>query len=245
MIARFIISGTSVQGVQLRETITKIARNLELKGQVRNLLDGTVEVLFVYRDNGEKIKKCLKKSIEIVEKKGLIDKKDVKEIRINEKTINEFEIDDTYEDKNMENKMNDRDFTIIREHELRETVWALHGAGRVFLSASKKVEDLLNYKRDEVIGRLKSVKKELLHIQSDIKNVDDPVCLKQFIADPLIDVSVGEQEERDLMRMLIEFYYNFVQYKKQEKKPPETEEIIIRQIDTLQKMIDVEIEKLK
>lgn len=241
MIARFIINGPNVHGVQLRETVVNLGRSLRIKGQARNLLNGTVEVLFIYADNGEDIKKCLQRAILKLRENGMIDRSDFESVRINGKTVNEIEINDTYEDKAIEEKINADDFTIIREHELQEIVWALQGAGRVFQFASKKLEGMLHYKRVEVIGRLRSVEKELMHIQNNIADVDEPVCLKQFIADPLIDLSAEKPVEEDLLRSLIEFYYGFIKYKKDYNKLPEKETEIIKTINKLQEMINKEI----
>lgn len=215
MIAKFIISGDSVQGIQLRETIAHIASQCQLKGYAKNLLNGDVEVLFIRKDNDNGIKKCLKDAVETCRNAGLISHEDADKITINERSVNLFEVGDkTITDEALEQEMTtEKNFKVVREHELREIVWALHGAGRVFQSASEKVAEMLNYKEREVNGRIKSVKRELMHVQNNLTNVDDLVCLKQFIAEPLIDVSIGKPEEEDIMRMLIEFYYDFLRHK--------------------------------
>lgn len=256
MIARFNITGTSVQGVQLRESIAKVAENRGLNGQVRNLLDGSVEILIIYKDNYSEIKQCITEAVEIIRKRGLIDDLDIQSIEINGRNFDAFredtfEPDDKYEDKKTEKmiKSERNNFTIIRDHELKESVWALQGAGKIFLSTSKKVEEMLGYKEKEVIGRLESVKKELLYMQSNIQNVDDPVCLKQFISDPLVDFGAGKKEEEDLIRNLIEFYYHFLYYKKETPNLKETEKEcreaeLVKHINSLKKGIEKEIEKL-
>jgi len=70
------------------------------------------------------------------------------------------------------------------------------------------------------------------------------VCIKHFIADPLIFVSVGEQDEEDLIKMLIEFYYEFLRYKKlKEHITDKDEEDIVERIDALRERICKEIQK--
>ncbi|ODS36249.1 MAG: hypothetical protein A7316_01400 [Candidatus Altiarchaeales archaeon WOR_SM1_86-2] len=241
MLAKFIVSGATIQGVQFRETLSKIAKNLELKGQVKNLHKGDVEVIFLYNDNEGIIRKCFEKTIGTLKEKELIDEWDAGDIKIDGNSLNEFEVY-KLDDPKTERKI--KDFRIIREHELKEMTWALQGAGRVFLSASKKIEGVLKRKKEEVIGRLNSVNQELLYAQTNLKNVDDLVCIKHFIADPLIFVSVGEQDEEDLIKMLIEFYYEFLRYKKlKEHITDKDEEDIVERIDALRERICKEIQK--
>lgn len=213
MIHRFIISGDNVQGIQLRETIAKEANHSGLRGQTRNLLTGDVETIFLCEKNEDSIKKCISESLDKVIKSGLLDGDEADSIRINDKKRHESEPEEVTDEKT-EERLKKSKFTLVREAELREMVWALQGAGKVFLSASLKIETLLGYKEKEVRGRLESVKKELLYMQSSFENVDDPVCLKQFIADPLMDLTAGEDEEKDLIREFIELYYEYRAYQK-------------------------------
>lgn len=251
MIARFIISGPSVQGIQLRETIYKKARKNELQGRSKNLTDGTVKVLFVYKDKDNETKKkiieCLKDSIKAVMKSGLIDEWDAKNILINEKTADKITIDDdSYDDKNTENRINsNKFFTITREHEQQEIVWALQGAGKVFFLASQKIENVLIYKKMEVVGRLESVKKELLHVQSNLRNVDELVCVKQFISDPLIAIDKEKGETNKLVEHLIEFYHQFEHYRKNKVKTENEDIRFITMIETIEKEIDRTISNIK
>jgi acylphosphatase len=232
MIYRYIISGDNVQGIQLRETIAKDANHYCLQGQTRNLLTGEVEAIFLCEKNEDAIKKCIGESIDKIIKSGLLDGDEIESIRINEKNRNEPEPEEITDEKT-EERLKKTKFTLVREAELREMVWALQGAGKVFLSASLKVETLLGYKEKEVRGRLESVKRELLHIQSHMENVDEPICLKQFIADPLIDITAGKSEEKDLIRGLIEFYHDYVSYKKRKTSTPEAEKEFIERIKKL------------
>jgi acylphosphatase len=237
------LSGATLQGVQFRETIADIARKLKLRGQVKNSNDGDVEVLILYENKNEDlIKSCFEKTIKALTDKGLIIESEADDIRINKRLIKDFKVDDTYEDRKTEDEINrTNEFKIIREHELKEMTWALQGAGRVFMSSSKKIENVLELKKEEVIGRLNSVNKELLYAQSNIGNVDDLICLKHFIADPLIYFMEKEGEE-GLIMQLIEFYYEFLRYIKNGKISDEDKKSIVAQIDNLQKKIESEIE---
>ncbi len=243
MLARFMISGSSVQGVQLRETIEKVARGSGLKGYAENSSDGKVKVLFVCNKNKKRIKDCFVTVLDICKKTGIMSKKDIALVNFNEKNISHLEFDDTYPDKKTEESLLKTDFYVKREHEMQEMVWALQGAGKVFLSASSKIEELLNYKKLEVVGRLKSVKKELMHIQSNLSTSHDPVCTKQFIADPLFDFTVKEKEEDDLIRQLIEFYHQYVDYNISKSKPDAQKTMIVTMIDELILLIDKTIEE--
>lgn len=243
MIGRFNLSGAALQGVQFRETIADMARKLKLRGQVKNSNDGDVEVLFLYENKNEDLfKECFEKTIKDLTNKGLISESEAEGIRINEKPIKEFKVDDEYKDRKTEDEIKRiNDFKIIREHELKEMTWALQGAGRVFMSSSKKIENVLELKKEEVIGRLNSVNKELLYAQTNIGNVDDLICIKHFIADPLI--CFMETDEEDLIRHLIEFYYEFLRYTKKGEISTEDKKSIVAQINSLQKKIESEIKK--
>ncbi len=243
MIRRFIISGDNVQGIQLRETISKEANHSGLQGQTRNLLTGEVEAIFLFENNEDAIKKCISESINKVIKSGLLDGDETDSIRINDKKRPESEPEEVIDEKTEEHLKKSK-FTLVREAELREMVWALQGAGKVFLSASLKVENLLGYKEKEVLGRLESVKKELLYMQNSFENVDEPVCLKQFIADPLIDLTPGEDEEKDLIRGLIELYYEYRAYKKKERHSEEEKNEMALKIERRQTEIGRLIERL-
>ncbi len=244
MISRFIISGTTLQGVQFRETISKIAKDSGLLGQVKNLHNGDVEALFIHNnieDNHKIIRKCFENTIKNLIGKELIDNREVDDIKLNDCPIKEFKFDN-YTDPKTEDKIRKtHDFKVIREDETKEMMWALQGAGRVFLSASKKIESVLRLKKEEVTGRLNSVNRELLYAQTNIETVDDLICLKHFIADPLIFIDGACDEEQDLMRMLIEFYYEFLRYKKQREQPGDDKQILLKQIEYLQKRLTKEI----
>ncbi len=243
MIHRFIISGDNVQGIQLREAITREANHSGLQGQTKNLLTGEVEAIFICENNKDAIKKCINESVDKVIKSGLLDGDEAESIRINDKSRHESEPEEVLDEKT-EERLKKNKFTLVREAELREMVWALQGAGKVFLSASLKVETLLGYKEKEVLGRLESVKKELLYMQNSFENVDEPVCLRQFIADPLIDLTSGEDEERDLIRGLIELYYEYLAYKKIERHSKEEKNEMASKIETRRTEIDRLIERL-
>jgi acylphosphatase len=232
MINRFIISGDNVQGVQLRESFVKAANNLQLKGQIRNLPNGEVEIIFLFKENEEDIRKCITQALVKLAEKGLLDGEETKSIRINGEKIDSFHSSNLTDEKT-EEYLEVNNFILVREHELKETAWALQGAGRVFFVAAEKVDSLLGYKEKEVRGRLESVKRELLHIQSHMENVDEPICLKQFIADPLIDITAGKSEEKDLIRGLIEFYHDYVSYKKRKTSTQEAEKEFIERIKKL------------
>jgi acylphosphatase len=242
MIHRFIISGDNVQGIQLRETIAKEANHSGLQGQARNVLTGEVEAIFICGKNKDAIKKCIDESIGKVIKSGLLDGEEADSIRINDKNRQDSEPEEITDDKT-EERLKQGKFLLVREAELREMVWALQGAGKVFLSASSKVETLLGYKEKEVRGRLESVKRELLHMQNHIENVHEPVCIKQFIADPLIDMTAGKNEEEDLIRDLIEFYHDYVSYKKKGSRTPEAETEYTERIKILIEGINRQMER--
>lgn len=215
MIARLTVSGDNIQGVQFREILARAANKRSLKGKARNLGNGDVELLFLFKENEQDIRDCIANTFESIRRTGLIGGEDVDSIKINDKGLGEYSVKGEIADPETEKRISEsKRFILTREHELQEIVWALQGAGKVFLVASKEVEELLGYKKVEVVGRLESVKRELLYIQLNIKNVDDPVCIKHFIADPLIDFSAGEKEEGDLIRNLVEFYHDYVSYKK-------------------------------
>jgi acylphosphatase len=242
MILRFIISGDNVQGIQLRETIAKEANHAGLQGQTRNLLTGEVETIFLCENNKDAIKNCINKSIGNIIESDLLDVDEIDSIRINDKKWHESEPEEILDEKT-EERLKKTKFVLVREAELREMVWALQGAGKVFLSASLKVETLLGYKEKEVRGRLESVKRELLHMQNHIENVHEPVCIKQFIADPLIDLTAGKNEEEDLIRDLIEFYHDYVSYKKKGSRTQEAEKEYIERIKTLIEGINLQMER--
>jgi len=237
MIHRFTISGDNVQGIQLREEVVKTANHARLKGRARNLLIGDVELFFVCDDNAKQIKECITQALSAVAGSGLLEKEEIESIMINGNKVQAFE-PELITDEKTEEALKKTKFELVREHELREIVWALQGAGKVFLSASTKVERLLGYKEKEVRGRLESVKRELLHIQSHMENVDEPICLKQFIADPMIDITAGKSEEKDLIRGLIEFYHDYVSYKKRKTGTQEAEKEFIERIKKLIEGID-------
>jgi len=145
-------------------------------------------------------------------------------------------------DDETENRLkNEKRFIVEREHELKETVWALQGAGKVFLSASRKVEALLGYKEREVVGRLMSVQKELLYMQDHPGGLKEPVCLKQFIADPLIDLE-AKPGKPDLIRDMIEFYHEYVSSKEREEKMDPQQ--LVKRINNLHQGIKEQIEKI-
>lgn len=243
MIAKCLVSGPSMQGVSFRETVARAADKAGLKGRAKNLQDGDVELLFIFdkKEDEELIKRCIAKALEKLADEGLVDADDVKAVKINDAEKDSFIIREII-DEDTENLLkNEKRFVVEREHELKETVWALQGAGKVFLSASKKVEAMLGYKEREVIGRLMSVQKELLYLQNHPGEVEEPVCLKQFIVDPLIDLD-GKPGEPDLIRDLIEFYHDYVSSKEQgwEMDPQK----LVKRIDTLNEGIKGQIERL-
>lgn len=246
MIHRFIISGDNVQGIQLRESFAKKANSRRLKGSIRNLSDGRVEALFLCRGNEEDILECVKDAIAVLDKKGLLDNEELRSIQINGKPVETFEAG-IIQDEETEKLFEGGNFALVREHELKETVWALQGAGRVFFIASEKVDDLLGYKKKELSGRLESVKRELLYIQSNMKNVGDPVCIRQLITDPPGDFSPKEHEE-DLITNLIEFYHDYATYKREQdpnsgKRDGETEQQLVARAHKLEEMINKQTEK--
>jgi len=226
-LCRIVIDGetaSSVQGAELRETVQKIARGMGITGQIRNVKGKPrVEVIC-----GKEKSDLLFEEINKLKKRG--------DVLFRIKNI--FKTDELFDDF--------QDFDVVREDDLSEMVWALQGAGKVFVSASKKVEDMPGYKKSEVIGRLESVKKELLYAQGNIVNVDDFVCLKQFISDPLIDFTAEEKEEEDLIRRLIEFYHEFLYLKKYKEKLDEDKiDGVVKEIKGFVREIEIKINELK
>jgi acylphosphatase len=243
MIAKCLVSGPSMQGVSFRETVAREADKEGLKGKAKNMPDGDVELLFIYdkKADEEPIKQCIKNALEKMAEAGLVEVDEIEAIKINDAEKDSFDLRPV-SDSDTENRLRHKKrFVIEREHELKETVWALQGAGKVFLSASKKVEAMLGYKERELIGRLISVQKELLYIQNHPGDVKEPVCLKQFIVDPLIDLE-AKPGEPDLIRDLIEFYHDYVTVR--EKGTGMDNGEMVNRIDKLNDGIKRVIEKL-
>lgn len=126
---KFIVKGdtpTDVHGVNLRESIQKLALNKEFKleGQVRNL-KGTDQLEVICQTDSEDLVETLREAIKtkIPEKNILVEPKNIK---ISEKN----EIQDATL-KNFET------FEIVREDELTEMAWALQSAGKAVLSQDK------------------------------------------------------------------------------------------------------------
>ncbi|MFH1126858.1 MAG: acylphosphatase [archaeon] len=239
MITRICITGPSVQGVQLRETIRSIANKLKLKGAVENHKNGSVMAIFVYtKEQEDNIKKCILGALEKVKKSMEISEPEFSEICINEKPIDSFELN-KIDDKQIETELIKEDiFVVRREHELQEMVWALQGAGRVFSNSAKAVKHVSEQKEIAAHKRLNSVMLELMHVQTDISGlrcIDDLVCLRQFIIDPLINFTDGHDNE--LLDEMIELYYMFKRYNK-EKLSEENTKILISKFGKVIKMIE-------
>ena len=203
-----------VQGVQLRETIRGVANKLKLKGAVENHKNGSVIAIFVCgKAQEETIKNCIVASLNKVKNSMELHEKELEEICINEKPIESFELK-LISDEQTEKELEKEDkFVVRREHELQEMVWALQGAGRVFSNSAKTVKHVAKQKEIAAHKRLHSVILELNHVQSDIavlKKIDDLACLRQFIIDPLIEFTDGNDDE--FLRELIELYYAFKRY---------------------------------
>ena len=167
---RMVFAGRTdmdVQGVYFRQIIKEIADGdeLMLKGQVRNLKDGSVEVICECERRKAKnfydsiIRKAKAKGIRIKEEKCITPTEDIFEFK--------------------------KEFKIIREDDLREMVWALQGAGRVF----KEQEEV---KRAEMINGLRY---ELHSISETSEKIIDEmkvnrrlrlISMKKILAQPPI-----------------------------------------------------------
>jgi len=196
---KLLVKGQQIQGVGFRERAAYAFNTLGIKGNARNIKEtGAVEFL-VLSDKGEE---SLRQVI-----LGAIEKtSDLMPIARDAK----IELILPVEDSHLENKLSKQEkFEVVREDDLHEMVWALQGAGNLFMTATKTINELLRYKKDERFMRLASIRCELAHAQNNIgaaKNLE-LVCLKDFIANPLVNIDAGK------LQRFVDFYHEFAEFR--------------------------------
>ena len=115
-------TANSVHGSELREYIQRIANNMSINGQIRNI-KGDSKVEIICEGEKEKLDNFFKKIKKLEKCKDKLF--NIKEVN-NEEELFEF-----------------KEFKLVREDELSEMVWALQGAGKVFYATEKtRIESL-------------------------------------------------------------------------------------------------------
>ena len=187
-----------IQGINLREDIERFVKEpkegnfLDILGNVRNLKDGSVEVICVGKDTN-----LLRNQLLQWKKENKYGFKDVK-------------ISENY-DPNAKNFTN---FTIERSDDLSEMVLALRGAGYRFVQSTKTLEkinqNILERDSKNAMGKLLTLHYELTHnirefdepninkdkiyLEAIRSNVSSPVIPEEKFAHLLVEVFIELQE---------------------------------------------------
>lgn len=203
------ITSSSIQGVNLRERIEKFVKtpidgeSLDIKGKVRNLKNGKVEVICFGKDV-QRLYNQIAKWKEKPETEAGIDCKDCRLL-------------DYYDDE----IVSYTDFVIERSDDQSEMVWALRGAGNRFAESTKELrrltqgitkihDNLLDRDKKLVIGRLLTLHYELIHNLDQLadpaicrgrinldalkSNIESPAIPEQAFAHNLSQVLIGLQD---------------------------------------------------
>ncbi|RLF94866.1 hypothetical protein DRN50_04710 [Thermococci archaeon] len=235
---RIVLKGDTpddVQGINLRNEIARIAKNLRkegknIRGQIRNIKgEAKVEILCQGSDVREFIERL----------KKFIDKEFKGKIKLNE-----------YKEKRIVDLKDD--FVIIREDDLTEMVWALRGAGKVFERLIKLIDEK---ERERESKRKKSL---LLSLENELSSIYDRAdrierreahmkfrlfCIENFLKEPPIDVDIeltkglnDLYEYCDETNNLIDMY---------PQMSDEETKLLEDNIDKIKKLVDELLKKMK
>lgn len=195
---RIVVKGQQIQGVGFRERAAYAFNTLEIKGKARNIKEtGEVEFLLL-SDHGEE---ALRQVIAgVIEKTG-----ELIPIALEAKIAHIAPVEEKYLEDTIAGV---EKFEVLREDDLQEMVWALQGAGNLFMTATKTINELLRYKKNEMSMRLKAIRCELAHAQNKMGNAKnlDLLCLGNFIANPLVSI------HPETLQPLVDFYHDFAEF---------------------------------
>lgn len=196
---RIVVKGQQIQGVGFRERAAYAFNTLEIKGKARNIKEtGEVEFLLL-SDQGEE---ALRQVIAgVIEKTG-----ELIPIALEAEIAHIAPVEEKYLEDTIAGV---EKFEVLREDDLQEMVWALQGAGNLFMTATKTINELLKYKKNEMSMRLKAIRCELAHAQNKMGNAKnlDLLCLGNFIANPLVSI------HPETLQPLVDFYHDFAEFK--------------------------------
>jgi hypothetical protein len=181
----FYITGkdeTEIHGKRYRAAIAKLAIESNILGSVRNVKSKPeIEVRLVLNNKTEALN-FINKLEPVLNK--------------NKKEDERLKFSDLYESEDGDGKYNE--FNVIREDELTEMVWALQGAGDVFLKSSQEILNVMinrDYKKERgLMGALslevRYIKKEIddmtIKIKDDkkVKFHFDKHCMQRALVEP-------------------------------------------------------------
>jgi len=204
---KIILSGPRIQGIGLRDKITEYCNIHTIKGRIKNLPTGYVEVIFLEEEKtlDEFLKGLSENVFHPMKKSGIL--KATPEIRKKEIT-----------DELLLNELVEKGkFFVEPADDLQEIVWALKGAGEVFNISAKEVRKIVKNQRQEKKTRLDSLITELSYSQPKLASIKEKehqlICLRHFLEEPMI-------EDEDVIKRLVKFYYEFMDFiqRKEEEK---------------------------
>ena len=178
---RIIIQGktaTDVQGIGLRDKIQRIAKDMVIKGMVRNVKGEPKVEIICEAERANELYERIEKLKNEIRGNFIVNKPSAQ-------LFDEFD-----------------DFYIKREDDLTEMVWGLQGAGKAFKEAEKMREE--NRKRMLIKSLTQELNSILVHI--DKLRHKEPVsslrviCLENFLREPPLDIN------DDLMKNLNDLY---------------------------------------
>lgn len=184
----FVLKGADahdIHGVQLRETIRRIAADKKIAGDVRNI-----------KENGTVLVRCEDAQTAIDAFYDEILKIQAKDFLISLDTQKSFKRKVTVEPKH--DFELPEEFAVIREDELTEMVWALQGAGKIFAAGEKLKERKL----------VEALKLAVIEISAcaDEHNQDTP-SNRNFIITALENfISTGPVEDADRVKQVYDLY---------------------------------------
>lgn len=235
---RIIIKGSttsSIQGINLREKIEKFVKTpidgvrLDIKGKVRNLKNGNVEITCF----GSDVQKLYDK---IMEWKG--DQDDGSHVDFKECVMYD------YPDKEI---LESTDFVIERSDDQSEMVWALRGAGSQFLASTKalnKINDtIIERDKKRAIGRLLTLHYELIHNRDQLA---DPKQCKDRIHTDAMASNIGDPAvyDKKFVYPLSEVFFGLEELKQSSESSTEVISQLKEDIQTLLNIIQEELSKL-
>jgi len=148
--SRIILEGRTsfgIQGINLREKIEetikqpKNGKPLDVKGRVRNLKDGKVEII------------CMGSEVELLYETLV---KWCQDHLFGIKKVTKEEVHDP-------EAIRFTDFTVERSDDLSEMVWALRGAGYRFVQSTEKLQEMIDRDKEVVRGKLLTLHYEVVN----------------------------------------------------------------------------------
>jgi hypothetical protein len=212
-IAKLIIEGNQdLHGITMRDFLKGIFNKNEsiLASELENIQDGKVEARLL-TDMTKSEVEAFAKTIEgaIPQKHPILSHKDDVKVSVIPHT--------GIKDDTLEERLSHADGTnkhkIVRSSELEETVWALQGAGELFLEASKHTKNLLEIQTTSKDMQVEILRYELQFIDESFDKIIekfgrgeiDCIGIKSVLTRSYVN-------DKDIIKKLTELYYRILDF---------------------------------